>query len=40
MRFMTKEFAKEKLAESTNLLEATFESGLSSSSRLHDLFVS
>jgi AraC family transcriptional regulator of adaptative response/methylated-DNA-[protein]-cysteine methyltransferase len=40
MRFLTKEFAKEKLAESTNLLEATYESGLSSSSRLHDLFVS
>jgi AraC family transcriptional regulator of adaptative response/methylated-DNA-[protein]-cysteine methyltransferase len=39
-RFLTKEFAKEKLVESTNLLEATFESGLSSSSRLHDLFVS
>ncbi len=39
MRFLTKEFAKEKLAESNNLLEATFESGLSSSSRLHDLFV-
>ena len=40
MRFLTKEFAKEKLAESANILEATFESGLSSSSRLHDLFVS
>ncbi|WP_435352777.1 methylated-DNA--[protein]-cysteine S-methyltransferase [Emticicia sp. SJ17W-69] len=39
MRFLTKEFAKEKLSESSNLLEATFESGLSSSSRLHDLFV-
>ena len=39
MRFLTKEFAKEKLVESSNLLEATFESGLSSSSRLHDLFV-
>ena len=39
MRFLTKEFAKEKLAESSTLLEATFESGLSSSSRLHDLFV-
>jgi AraC family transcriptional regulator of adaptative response/methylated-DNA-[protein]-cysteine methyltransferase len=39
MRFLTKEFAKEKLAGSSNLLEATFESGLSSSSRLHDLFV-
>jgi AraC family transcriptional regulator of adaptative response/methylated-DNA-[protein]-cysteine methyltransferase len=40
MRFLTKEFAKVKLAESANILEATFESGLSSSSRLHDLFVS
>lgn len=40
MRFMTKEFAKEKLAVSDNLSEATFESGLSSTSRLHDLFVS
>lgn len=40
MRFLTKEFAKQKLAESSNLLQATFESGLSSSSRLHDLFVS
>ena len=39
MRFLTKEFAKEKLVESSNLLEATLESGLSSSSRLHDLFV-
>lgn len=39
MRFLTKEFAKEKLIESSNLLEATFELGLSSSSRLHDLFV-
>lgn len=40
MRFLTKEFAKEKLAQSDNLLDATFESGLSSTSRLHDLFVS
>ncbi|MBA4851558.1 methylated-DNA--[protein]-cysteine S-methyltransferase [Emticicia sp. BO119] len=39
MRFLTKEFAKEKLAQSDNLLAATFESGLSSTSRLHDLFV-
>ncbi|WP_259017061.1 methylated-DNA--[protein]-cysteine S-methyltransferase [Emticicia fluvialis] len=39
MRFLTKEFAKEKLTQSDNLLEATFESGLSSTSRLHDLFV-
>ncbi len=40
MRFLTKEFAKEKLTQSDNLLDATFESGLSSTSRLHDLFVS
>lgn len=40
MRFLTKEFAKEKLAQSDNLLDATFEAGLSSTSRLHDLFVS
>ncbi|WP_337043387.1 methylated-DNA--[protein]-cysteine S-methyltransferase [Emticicia sp. 17c] len=39
MRFLTKEFAKEKLAQSDNLLDATFEAGLSSTSRLHDLFV-
>jgi len=39
MRFLTKEFAKEKLAQSNNLLDATFDSGLSSTSRLHDLFV-
>jgi len=39
MRFLTKEFAKEKLTQSENILEATFETGLSSTSRLHDLFV-
>ena len=39
MRFLTKEFAKEKLTQNDNLLAATFESGLSSTSRLHDLFV-
>lgn len=39
MRFLTKEFAKECLSKSENLLHATFETGLSSTSRLHDLFV-
>lgn len=39
MRFLTKEFAKEKLSQSDNIFDATFESGLSSTSRLHDLFV-
>ncbi|WP_428660290.1 methylated-DNA--[protein]-cysteine S-methyltransferase [Runella sp.] len=39
MRFLTKEFAKECLSNSDNLLDATFETGLSSTSRLHDLFV-
>ncbi|HEV7349416.1 methylated-DNA--[protein]-cysteine S-methyltransferase [Telluribacter sp.] len=39
MRYLTKEFAKEQLAASANLLETTHEVGLSSPSRLHDLFV-
>ncbi len=39
MRFLTKEYAKECLSQSENLLDATFETGLSSTSRLHDLFV-
>jgi AraC family transcriptional regulator of adaptative response/methylated-DNA-[protein]-cysteine methyltransferase len=39
VRFLTKEYAKQQLAASENLLEATYESGLSSPSRLHDLFV-
>ncbi|MBB3837989.1 AraC family transcriptional regulator of adaptative response/methylated-DNA-[protein]-cysteine methyltransferase [Runella defluvii] len=39
LRFLTKEFAKERLAQSANLLDTTLEAGLSSTSRLHDLFV-
>ena len=39
VRFLTKEYAKEQLATSTNLLAATHQVGLSSPSRLHDLFV-
>lgn len=39
MRYLTKEYAKQQLATSANLLEATYEAGLSSPSRLHDLFV-
>lgn len=39
VRFLTKEYAKEQLASSPNLLETTYEVGLSSPSRLHDLFV-
>jgi AraC family transcriptional regulator, regulatory protein of adaptative response / methylated-DNA-[protein]-cysteine methyltransferase len=39
MRFLTKEYAKNLLEKSENLQDVTFESGLSSSGRLHDLFV-
>jgi len=39
MQFLTKEHAKELLARSENLLEATHQVGLSSLGRLHDLFV-
>ena len=39
VRFLTKEYAKEQLSISNNLLETTYELGLSSPSRLHDLFV-
>ena len=33
------EYAKEKLRESRNLIDATYDAGLSSGGRLHDLFV-
>jgi AraC family transcriptional regulator, regulatory protein of adaptative response / methylated-DNA-[protein]-cysteine methyltransferase len=33
------EYAKERLRESRNLIDATYDSGLSSGGRLHDLFV-
>jgi AraC family transcriptional regulator of adaptative response/methylated-DNA-[protein]-cysteine methyltransferase len=39
LQFLTKENAKQLLTHSTNLLEATYETGLSSPGRLHDLFV-
>jgi AraC family transcriptional regulator of adaptative response/methylated-DNA-[protein]-cysteine methyltransferase len=39
LQFLTKENAKQLLAHSTNLLDATYETGLSSPGRLHDLFI-
>ncbi|UOQ65868.1 bifunctional transcriptional activator/DNA repair enzyme AdaA [Hymenobacter volaticus] len=39
VRFLTKEYAKQVLAESGSVLDATYQAGLSGSSRLHDLFV-
>ena len=39
LQFLTKEYAKHLLEESANLLDVTYESGLSSPGRLHDLFV-
>lgn len=40
LQFQTVAHAKSVLAESRSLLHATYEAGLSSPSRLHDLFVS
>jgi AraC family transcriptional regulator of adaptative response/methylated-DNA-[protein]-cysteine methyltransferase len=40
LQFLTVEHAKRQLAESKPVLDATFDSGLSSPGRLHDLFVS
>ncbi len=39
LQFLTKEYAKELLKKSINLLDVTYEAGLSSPGRLHDLFV-
>ncbi|MBI5592616.1 MAG: bifunctional helix-turn-helix domain-containing protein/methylated-DNA--[protein]-cysteine S-methyltransferase [Deltaproteobacteria bacterium] len=39
LHFLTVEHAKQKLAESRNLLDASLETGLSGPGRLHDLFV-
>ncbi len=39
LQYLTKEHAKALLARSQNVLEAAYESGLSSPGRLHDLFV-
>lgn len=40
LQFLTKEYAKSLLEKSINLLDVTYESGLTSPGRLHDLFVS
>jgi AraC family transcriptional regulator of adaptative response/methylated-DNA-[protein]-cysteine methyltransferase len=39
LQFLTIEYAKQLLAESKSVLDVTYESGLSSPGRLHDLFV-
>ena len=39
LQFLTKEYAKILLEKSINLLDVTYESGLTSPGRLHDLFV-
>jgi AraC family transcriptional regulator of adaptative response/methylated-DNA-[protein]-cysteine methyltransferase len=40
LQFLTKEYAKELLERSEDLLAVAYETGLSSPGRLHDLFVS
>ena len=40
LQFLTKEHAKKLLKKSVNLLDVTYEAGLTSPGRLHDLFVS
>ena len=40
LQFLTKEYAKKMLVESKNILDATYDSGLSSPGRLYDLLVS
>jgi AraC family transcriptional regulator of adaptative response/methylated-DNA-[protein]-cysteine methyltransferase len=39
LQFLTKEHAKKLLRQSRNMLDTTFETGLTSPGRLHDLFV-
>ncbi len=39
MRFLTKEYAKNLLKKSDDILQTTMDLGLSSTSRLHDLFI-
>ena len=39
LQYLTKEYAKRLLNESKNLLDVTYDSGLSSPGRLHDLFI-
>src|SRR5512140_616374 len=40
LQFQTLEHAKQLLAERRSILDATYDAGLSSGGRLHDLFVS
>jgi AraC family transcriptional regulator of adaptative response/methylated-DNA-[protein]-cysteine methyltransferase len=39
LQFLTKEYAKKLLENSTNILDVAYASGLSGAGRLHDLFV-
>jgi AraC family transcriptional regulator of adaptative response/methylated-DNA-[protein]-cysteine methyltransferase len=39
LQYLTLQYAKESLAQSTNVLDAAFDAGLSGPGRLHDLFV-
>ena len=39
MQFLTKEYAKALLRESRNILDVSYQAGLSGPGRLHDLFV-
>ncbi len=39
LQFLTKEYAKELIESSPNLLDVAYESGLSGTGRLHELFV-
>ena len=39
LQFLTKEYAKRLLENHKNMLDVTYEAGLTSPSRLHDLFV-
>ena len=39
LQYLTKEYAKERLRASRSLLTATYDSGLTSPGRLHDLFI-
>jgi len=39
LQFITLEFTKNKLAESSSILDTSFDAGLSGPGRLHDLFV-
>lgn len=39
LQYLTKEYAKELLDRSSNLMDVTYQAGLSSPGRLHDLFV-